>query len=89
MLVLHSFVCLKKDIFLRTINNRNFILTYPEILKEIYNEELNSALTHICEVLASAPKDLDTSFILTKTLVNLSAALELPQVYIYSKKNVA
>lgn len=77
---------MKKDIFLRTVSDRNFILSYPEILKEIYNEELNSALTHICEVLASAPKDLNSSFILTKTLVNLSAALELPEVYIYSKK---
>ncbi|MBE5812621.1 MAG: hypothetical protein E7314_03100 [Clostridiales bacterium] len=77
---------MKKNIFLRNITNREIILSYSEILKEIYNEELNSALTHICEVLASAPKDLDTNFILTKILVNLSAALELPQVYIYSKK---
>lgn len=77
---------MRKNMFLRTISNREFILEYPEILKEIYNEELNSALTHICEELASCSKDLEVNFILTKILVNLSAALELPQVYIYSKK---
>lgn len=77
---------MRKNMFLRNITNRNFILSYPEILKEIYDNELNSALTHICEVLSSTSKDLETSFILTKILVNLSAALELPQVYIYSKK---
>lgn len=77
---------MKKNIFLRSITNRDFILNYPEILKEIYNDELNSALTHICEQLASTTKDIESSFLLTKVLVNLSAALELPQVYIYSKK---
>lgn len=77
---------LKKNIFLRNIVNRDLLLNYPTILKEIYNDELNSALTHICETLATAQKDLETNFILTKILVNLSAALELPQVYIYSKK---
>lgn len=77
---------MKKNIFLRTITHRDFILRYPNILKEVYNEELNSALTHICENLASHSGDLETNFIQTKLLVNLSAALELPQVYIYSKK---
>ena len=77
---------MKKNMFLRTINNRNFILNHPEILKEIYNEELNSALTHICEQLAHSNGDIENNFILTKILTNLSAALELPQVYIYSKK---
>ena len=77
---------MKKNMFLRTINERSIILDYPEILKEIYNNELNSALTHICEVLASTSRNLENNYILTKILVNLSAALELPQVYIYSKK---
>ena len=77
---------MKKNMFLRNISNKNFILDYHEILKEIYNDELNSALTHICEELTVVSKNLETSFILTKILVNLSAALELPQVYIYSKK---
>lgn len=77
---------MKKNIFLRKISERNFILDYPEILKEIYNDELNSALTHICENLAKPSGNLDNNFTLTKILVNLSAALELPQVYIYSKK---
>lgn len=77
---------MRKNIFLRTVTNRDFILDHPEILKEIYNDELNSALTHICEVLASTTRNLDSNYILTKILVNLSAALELPQVYVYSKK---
>ena len=77
---------MRKNIFWRTINNRDFILSYPDILKEIYNDELNSALTHICQCLTTPISDIEISFILTKTLVNLSAALELPQVYIYSKK---
>lgn len=77
---------MKKNMFLRNIISKDFILSYPEILKEIYNEELNSALTHICEELAACNKDLETNFLLTKILVNLSAALELPQVYVYSKK---
>ena len=77
---------MKRNIFLRNISNRDFILQYPNILKEIYDDELNSALTHICEVLSSTSKDLELNFTLTKVLVNLSAALELPQVYIYSKK---
>lgn len=77
---------MKKNIFLRQIKNRELIINYGNILKEIYNDELNSALTHICEVLASHSGDLESNFALTKILTNLSAALELPQVYIYSKK---
>lgn len=77
---------MRKNLFLRPVTDRDIILEYPEILKEIYNDELNSALTHICEVLANSSKNLGSSFSLTKILVNLSAALELPEVYVYSKK---
>lgn len=77
---------MKKNIFLRTIKNKELILKYSEILKEIYSDELSSALTHICQELASNTNDLELNFSLTKILVNLAAALELPQVYIYSKK---
>ena len=58
------------NVYLYDLNNVEFLLEYPEILKKIYNNDLENEL----------------SSDLAKLLTYLSAALELPDVYVYSKK---
>lgn len=78
---------MKKNMFLSKITDKNFVLTYPNILKNIYEGELGTALTTICETFASkVPPPLSSSFILNNLLTYLAAALELPDVYLYAKK---
>lgn len=75
------------NIYLYDLNNREFILTYPEILKKIYNNNLEGALKDICSILGSGiDYSVDTTSCFAKLLTYLSAALELPDVYLYSKK---
>lgn len=75
------------NIYLYDLNSPTFLLEYPEILKEIYKNDLETALKSICSVLGnnSAPS-VELNCELVKLLTYLSAALELPDVYVYSKK---
>lgn len=77
---------MNKSIFLKKIDDTDFILTYPELLKDIYANNLNSALSTICETLSNSTESVDTNFTLTNLLTYISAALELPDVYVFSKK---
>lgn len=75
------------NIYLYDLNSTEFILSYPEILKKIYSNNLESALKDICEVLGTGIEySVDITSCLAKLLTYLSAALELPDVYLYSKK---
>lgn len=75
------------NIYLYDVNSSEFILTYPEILKKIYSNDLEGALKDICEILGCGSSDsVENTSNLAKLLTYLSAALELPDVYLYSKK---
>ncbi len=75
------------NIYLYDLNNTEFLLEYSEILKKIYKNDLENALKDICSVLGSNTlPDVELSSELAKLLTYLSAALELPDVYVYSKK---
>ena len=75
------------NVYLYDLNNVEFLLEYPEILKKIYNNDLENALKDICSILGSDTlPDVELSSDLAKLLTYLSAALELPDVYVYSKK---
>lgn len=75
------------NIYLYDLTNPVFLLNYPEILKKIYKNDLESALKDICTVLGSdIMPTVEISSDLAKLLTYLSAALELPDVYVYSKK---
>jgi len=75
-----------QNIFLKKITDSNFVLTYPDLLKQIYSNKLELALINICETLANTTQTVETNLILANLLTYLSAALELPDVYVYSKK---
>lgn len=75
------------NIYLYDLNNTEFLLEYPQILKRIYKNDLENGLKDICSVLGSDTlPDVELSSELAKLLTYLSAALELPDVYVYSKK---
>ena len=75
------------NIYLYDLNSPEFLLNYPEILKKIYKDDLEGALKDICSVLGSdVMPAVEISSSLAKLLTYLSAALELPDVYVYSKK---
>lgn len=75
------------NIYLYDLNSTEFILTYPELLKKIYKSDLEGALKDVCEVLGSGINySVEITSALAKLLTYLSAALELPDVYLYSKK---
>jgi len=75
------------NIYLYDLNNPQFILDYPNILKKIYDNNLEDGLKAICEVLGSGINySVEITSDLAKLLTYLSAALELPDVYLYSKK---
>lgn len=75
------------NIYLYELKNSAFLLEYPELLKKIYKNDLENALKDICTILGSdTMPDIDSSSELAKLLTYLSAALELPDVYVYSKK---
>ncbi len=75
------------NIYLYDLNNPEFILSYPELLKKIYNNELEEALKDVCEILGSGINySVEITSALARILTYLSAALELPDVYLYSKK---
>ena len=75
------------NIYLYDLNSIEFVLTYPEILKKIYDNDLEGALKDICETLGNGiDYSTDLTSCLAKLLTYLSAALELPDVYLYSKK---
>jgi len=75
------------NIYLYDLNSKDFILNYPEILKKIYNNNLEGSLKDICEILgAGINYSVEITSCLAKLLTYLSAALELPDVYLYSKK---
>ena len=77
---------MSKSIFLKKITDSSFILSYPELLKDIYSDNLESALSTICETISSSNQSVEMNFILTNLLTYISAALELPDVYVFSKK---
>ena len=75
------------NIYLYDLSNPEFILEYPEILKDIYSNHLENALKSICEALGTNNGySVELTSDLAKLLTYLSAALELPDVYLYSKK---
>jgi len=75
------------NIYLYDLNSPEFVLNYPEILKKIYNNDLEGGLKDVCEILGSGINySVDVTSALAKLLTYLSAALELPDVYLYSKK---
>lgn len=75
------------NIYLYDLNSKEFILKYPDMLKKIYNNNLEGALTDICKILGSGiDYSVEVTSCLAKLLTYLSAALELPDVYLYSKK---
>ena len=75
------------NIYLYDLNNPEFLLEYPDLLKEIYKNNLEDALKQICSILgANMMPNVEISSDLAKLLTYLSAALELPDVYVYSKK---
>lgn len=75
------------NVYLYDLTSPEFLLNYPEILKKIYKDDLEGALKDICTVLGSdIMPTVEISSDLAKLLTYLSAALELPDVYVYSKK---
>jgi len=75
------------NIYLYDLNYPGFILEYPNILKKIYQNNLEDALKDVCEVLGTGfNTSVEITSVLAKLLTYLSAALELPDVYLYSKK---
>lgn len=75
------------SIYLYDLNYPGFILEYPDILKKIYQNNLEGALKDVCEVLGTGfNTSVEITSVLAKLLTYLSAALELPDVYLYSKK---
>ncbi|MBP3283920.1 MAG: hypothetical protein J6M02_00275 [Clostridia bacterium] len=76
------------NIYLSDLNSVEIILNYPSILKNIYRNNLSAALKDICKVLSSNNTllSLEVNSGLAKLLTYISAALELPDVYLYSKK---
>lgn len=75
------------NIYLYDLNSAEFVLQYPEMLKKIYNNNLEDALKDICGILGSGiTYSVEITSCLAKLLTYLSAALELPDVYLYSKK---
>lgn len=78
---------MRKNIFLSKITDKDFVLTYPTIIKNIYEGSLDTALKSICETFTEPlSPSLNNSVILNNLLTYLSAALELPDVYLYAKK---
>lgn len=75
------------NIYLYDLNNIEFLMEYPEILKKVYANDLEGSLKDICKILGGEimPRT-EISAALAKLLTYLSAALELPDVYLYSKK---
>ena len=75
------------NIYLYDLNSKEFILKYPEMLKKVYSNNLEGALKDICQILGSGiDYSVEVTSCLAKLLTYLSAALELPDVYLYSKK---
>lgn len=75
------------NIYLYDLNSTEFLLEYPEILKKIYSNDLENALKDICSILGcNIMPSVELTSELAKLLTYLSAALELPDVYVYSKK---
>jgi hypothetical protein len=75
------------NIYLYDLNNVEFLLEYPNVLKSIYKNDLESALKEICSILGTENiLSVELNSDLAKLLTYLSAALELPDVYVYSKK---
>jgi len=75
------------NIYLYDLSSAEFILNYPEILKKVYKDDLEGALKDVCEVLGSGVTySVEVTSSLAQLLTYLSAALELPDVYLYSKK---
>jgi len=77
---------MKKNIFLKKVSDSEFILNNIELIKDIYANNLEKALITICETLANTNQSVDTNFTLANLLTYISASLELPDVYVYSKK---
>ena len=77
---------MKKSIYLKKVTDSDFILNYTDLLKQIYSNNLEAALITICEALANTNESVETNFTLANLLTYISAALELPDVYVYSKK---
>lgn len=77
-----------RNIYLSDLNNPEIIADYPTILKNIYRNNLSAALKDICKILSSNNTllSLEVNTGLAKLLTYISAALELPDVYLYSKK---
>jgi len=75
------------NIYLYDLSCPEFILNYPEILRKVYANDLEGALKSVCEILGSGINySVEVTSELAKLLTYLSAALELPDVYLYSKK---
>lgn len=80
---------MKNNIFLSKITNKEFIINYTDVIKNIYSGALETGLTNICEIFASSiAPSTEMSSILANLLTYLSATLELPDVYVYSKKMI-
>jgi len=76
------------NIYLSDLNSTEIILNYPTVLKNIYKNNLSAAVKDICKIFSSgsALLSLEVHSNLAKLLTYTSAALELPDVYLYSKK---
>lgn len=75
------------NIYLYDLNNVEFLIEYPNVLKSIYKNDLETALKEICAILGTETiLSVELNSDLAKLLTYLSAALELPDVYVYSKK---
>jgi len=76
------------NIYLADLNSMEILLNYPAVLKNIYKNNLTVALKEICKILSTNNEllSLEVNSGLAKLLTYISAALELPDVYLYSKK---
>lgn len=75
------------NIYLYDLNCPSFLTEYPDILKKVYKNDLEGALKEICEALGTnSSYSVEITSALAKLLTYISAALELPDVYLYSKK---
>jgi len=77
-----------RNIYLSDLNSSEILFDYPTILKNIYRNNLSAAVKDICRILSTnnALLSLEVNTDLAKLLTYISAALELPDVYLYSKK---
>lgn len=78
-------ILFEKNVLLRWIKNKNFILKYPDIIKAVYFGELTDALYKTIELL-SEEHEISYEEELVLMCLNLSAALENADAFIYAKK---